>query len=173
MSPELDKQLVEKYPLLYRDRYGSPKNTLMCFGFACGDGWYDLLDRASAKIEAEIICLRDEEKVPEEDLPRAAQIKEKWSGLRMYIDMEESNTVIEEAILEAEEEASKTCEECGSPGTCRNSSSWIVTLCDSCELSRWIKRAKEAQKNNFKYLKEIRELKKVIKEMADGKTDET
>ena len=48
MREELDKKLVEKYPLLYRDRYAPMTETAMCWGFCCGDGWYNLIDTLSA-----------------------------------------------------------------------------------------------------------------------------
>lgn len=51
MTPELDKQLVERFPLLYADRHMSPQETCMYWGLAVGDGWFQLLEQASAKIE--------------------------------------------------------------------------------------------------------------------------
>ena len=53
MRDELDRKLVEKYPLLYKNRYGNPRETLMCWGFCCGDGWYQLIDRLSAMLYGE------------------------------------------------------------------------------------------------------------------------
>ena len=47
MREELDKKLVEKYPLLYRNRFGSPMETLMCWGFEHGDGWYNIINALS------------------------------------------------------------------------------------------------------------------------------
>jgi hypothetical protein len=44
MTPGLEKQLIEKYPVLFQDVNKSPKETLMCFGCECGDGWFDILD---------------------------------------------------------------------------------------------------------------------------------
>ena len=44
MSPELDKQLCEKYPKIFADRYKSPQETCMCWGIECGNGWYNLID---------------------------------------------------------------------------------------------------------------------------------
>jgi hypothetical protein len=44
MREELDKKLVEKYPLLYRNRFGSPMETLMCWGFEHDDGWYNIIN---------------------------------------------------------------------------------------------------------------------------------
>jgi hypothetical protein len=47
MREELDKKLVEKYPLLYRNRFGSPMETLMCWGFEHDDGWYNIINALS------------------------------------------------------------------------------------------------------------------------------
>lgn len=55
MTPEKDLELVRNFPLLYRDRRSSPKRSLMCFGFACDDGWYDLIWDLSSKLEELII----------------------------------------------------------------------------------------------------------------------
>jgi hypothetical protein len=44
MSPELEKQIALKYPKLFVNKNKSPKETLICFGCECGDGWYNILD---------------------------------------------------------------------------------------------------------------------------------
>lgn len=44
MSPELDKKLCEKYPLIFANRHAPMTQTAMCWGFECGDGWYNILD---------------------------------------------------------------------------------------------------------------------------------
>jgi len=53
MREELDKQLVEKYPLLYRDRHAPMTETAMCWGFCCGEGWYNIIDTLSALLCSE------------------------------------------------------------------------------------------------------------------------
>jgi len=50
MNPELEKKLIAKYPELYSEHDKPPTESLMCFGFECGDGWYDLIDCLSACI---------------------------------------------------------------------------------------------------------------------------
>jgi len=47
MREELDKKLVEKYPLLYRNRNAPMTETAMCWGFSHGDGWYNIIDALS------------------------------------------------------------------------------------------------------------------------------
>lgn len=44
MNRELDEQLVQKYPKIFRDRNGDMRETLMCWGFDCGDGWYHIIN---------------------------------------------------------------------------------------------------------------------------------
>jgi predicted HicB family RNase H-like nuclease len=61
--------------------------------------------------------------------PRAAQVKEKFGGLRFY--MTSGTDEIYNLISEAEAKSRETCEECGKPGEER-SMPWIRTLCDSC-----------------------------------------
>lgn len=44
MNEELDKQLCDKYPLLFKDRNADMKTTAMCWGFCHGDGWFNIID---------------------------------------------------------------------------------------------------------------------------------
>ena len=57
MNTKKDEALCNKYPNLYRNRNKSPQTTCMSWGFSCGDGWYDLIDELSAKLETEIVKL--------------------------------------------------------------------------------------------------------------------
>lgn len=56
------------------------------------------------------------------------QIKEKFATLRFYIDT--TTDFGHSAIEEAEYFSSLTCEECGRPGTVRDDTYWLVTLCE-------------------------------------------
>jgi len=53
MTAELDKQLCDKYPLIFRDRNASKMVTAMCWGFP-GDGWYWIIDHLCHKIQRHI-----------------------------------------------------------------------------------------------------------------------
>jgi hypothetical protein len=44
MNAELSKQLCEKYPNIFVNRDSSVQESLMSFGFECGDGWYKVID---------------------------------------------------------------------------------------------------------------------------------
>ncbi len=51
MKPELDKQLCDEFPIIYRDRNGDPRETCMIWGFP-GSGWFNLIYDLSKKLEA-------------------------------------------------------------------------------------------------------------------------
>jgi hypothetical protein len=116
MSPELDKQLCDKYPKIFADRYKSPQETCMCWGLEVGDGWYDLIDILCTALT---YTFTTSIKVDEEDGRRlgiepcvntkgetsyyfrveppqvvADQVKEKFGELRFYYHLEysENNT---------------------------------------------------------------------------------
>lgn len=54
MRQELDKALCEKYPLIFADRHGDYVTTAMCWGFECGDGWYNLINTLCGAIQTHI-----------------------------------------------------------------------------------------------------------------------
>jgi len=54
VKQELDEALCVKYPKIFKDRYGDMKETLMCWGFDVGNGWYKILDSLCAQIQDHI-----------------------------------------------------------------------------------------------------------------------
>ena len=56
------------------------------------------------------------------------QVKEKFGGLRFYINS--GSAEIHERILQAETESYDTCEVCGKPGELRKDIGWYFTLCN-------------------------------------------
>ena len=75
--------------------------------------------------------------------PRAAQVKEKFGGLRFYMTC--GNDEIYDLTDKAEALSYKVCEECGDVGSERPTN-WTKTLCDTCfgdyeaiRLTRWAK----------------------------------
>jgi len=125
MSPDKEKQLFEKYPKIFSNlKYTE-----------CGDGWYDLIERLCTILQSEAdnagYSLSEEEK--EAIQPLAAQVKEKFGGLRFYIYG--GNERMWGAISMAEAMSFKICEDCGVPGH-RQPGGWIRTLCDPCQEKR-------------------------------------
>lgn len=76
-------------------------------GVECGPGWRPLLEELSAKLEAMILALPEQERRHY----RCVQIKEKCGGLRFYMRL--MNDAMAEAIDEAEGLALSICEMCG------------------------------------------------------------
>lgn len=125
MREELDKELCEKYPKIFANRYGDMRTTAMCWGFDCGDGWYDILNQLCGLIQHHIDWEnRQEEKVEQ---VVAAQVKEKFGTLRFYYDG--GDQYIRGLVAMAESMSSVTCETCGKPGHLRGVS-WYYTACD-------------------------------------------
>lgn len=132
--------LIIRYPDLIK------KSDEICFGI--GEGWYNIIDALCCFISSDVTRARYElnyalkhpeskfvKPVPElearlakalEDLPTIVQVKEKFGGLRFYIDGGTHDHNI--AIGFAEYMAARTCEVCGAPGESINSD-WIRTLC--------------------------------------------
>ena len=50
MKQELDKKLVDEFPLLYGDRDAPMQSTAMCWGFP-RNGWFDIIWDLSSKLE--------------------------------------------------------------------------------------------------------------------------
>ena len=62
------------------------------------------------------------------------QVKEKFGGLRIYVDG--GNKEIWDYLLALEDRSLQTCETCGKPGRLRDNRGWWLTLCDICEEKR-------------------------------------
>lgn len=133
MKEELDKKLCEKYPKIFKNRNGSMQETCMCWGFSHDDGWYDIIDSLCASIQNHINNKRyqfremSQEDFDEEHQVVAAQVKEKFGGLRFYVDG--GDDWVYGAISMAESMSYRTCEVCGAPGKTRGTG-WVRTTCD-------------------------------------------
>jgi hypothetical protein len=93
----------------------------------CGEGWFDLIWKLCEDID--VIVKREGWKDFSVD-----QIKEKFGGLRFYVNG--ANKEVFDLIKEAERKSFKTCELCGSKeGSMHSSYGWIRTLCATCARS--------------------------------------
>lgn len=119
MTPEKQRILVEKYPKCFRDYDKSVRQTCICWGCECGDGWFDLLDRLFSKLEKLDVTLD--------------QVKEKFGGLRVYFHCsDDNNEIVYKLIEDAEYEASNTCEVCGKQGSIKRENGWYKCRCIDC-----------------------------------------
>ena len=124
MNQELTQKLYDDFPELFRGKDKSMRETLMCFGFDCRDGWFRIIYELSSDI------MKLSEQAGTEP-PEVVQVKEKFGGLRYYVHG--ATQAIDSRIQEAEAQSLQTCEICCSSGR-RRSGGWIQTLCDEhCE----------------------------------------
>jgi hypothetical protein len=103
MNAENTKKLLDKYPLIYSGYTRPMTESLMCFGFECDDGWFELLDTFSALAEAYV-------QHHELDI-EIVQVKEKFGGLVIYMDYGDDYLFNLAGIIE--NESFRTCEVCG------------------------------------------------------------
>ena len=124
MKPELEEKLFSDFPKLYRLR---GDRSQFAGAFYCGDGWEPLIRRLSEKLEPMLDFYEDNG-----DMPACVQVKEKFGGLCFYING--GNDEIWALIQEAEEEAWRTCEICGSTDDAKANAvgGWIRTNCPPC-----------------------------------------
>lgn len=85
------------------------------FYIECGPGWKKLYEPLIERCKREGVDIM--------------QIKEKYGGLRFYVDA--TNDALFDAIDAAEEESLRVCEVCGDTGRLREDLSWLKTLCDA------------------------------------------
>lgn len=89
--------------------------------FAVGNGWYGIIKEI---IEKSIAAGWDKQ---------ICQVKEKFGGLRFYINSAPDE--VHKLIREAENKSLEICEVCGNPGKQRNGG-WIKTLCEEHDKNR-------------------------------------
>ena len=123
----MDRELVEKFQErfewfprkdpLYRKDLNFPMS------IDCEKGWFGLIWKLCEDID--IIVKREAWKDFSVD-----QIKEKFGGLRFYING--GNKEVFDLIHKAEEESFEICEECGKKGSMYLGFGWYRTLCVKC-----------------------------------------
>lgn len=143
MKKELDQQLCKKYPLLFKNRNASMMETLMCWGFEHGDGWYNIINALCNNMQSHIDWshkqnawdLKWNQEHPDEQRPVrepvaqvvVIQVKEKFGSLRFYY--QGGDDTISGMVRMAESMSAVMCEECGAPAETRGPG-WIRTLCE-------------------------------------------
>lgn len=116
MNYEETKEFLESIDGLKSGYYSNKPPITDPHFFECGDGWYSLIK----DLIVDLIKLGWDKEV--------CQVKEKFGGLRFYING--GSNEIFQRIQEAEEESYNVCEVTGKPGELRNDIGWYRTLCD-------------------------------------------
>lgn len=154
MNRHYARYLEKKYEPLYSGRYG---------GFAICDGWFNIINTLSYELcrdwlsakrnyeealetgndvwgrPVDLNQLKLKMEIEYNRVPRAAQVKEKFGGLRFYANG--ATPEQHDAIDFAEQLSVRTCEKCGQIGRQR-STGWIQTLCGKHlrEYNEWRKK---------------------------------
>ena len=144
MKQELDELLCKKYSKMMVNRNKNMQETCMCWGFECGDGWFNILDQLMGNIQHHIDWKnRKEEVVAQVTLD---QVKEKFGTLRFYYSG--GDDAIDGMVRMAESMSGVTCEECSAPAQ-THGPGWIRTICKPCETKRETERAEYAKSNGL------------------------
>jgi hypothetical protein len=118
MNIKNTKKLYKDFPKLYRQHKLPMDQTCMCWGFECGDGWFDLLYDLSKKIsEVDPKC-------------EVTQVKEKFGTLSFYVSS--ASDEVYKLIDKAEKKSGKICDLCGEKGKIRDKYGWLMALCNKC-----------------------------------------
>jgi hypothetical protein len=146
MKQELDALLCERYPKMMVNRYKDMQETCMCWGFECGDGWFNILDQLMGNIQHHIDWKnRTEEVVPQVTLD---QVKEKFGTLRFYYTG--GDDYISGMVTMAEAMSGCTCESCGNPANRDSDGGWVRTICEPCDIKREEQRKKYYEEKETK-----------------------
>jgi hypothetical protein len=144
MRQELDKLLCSKYPKMMVNRNAPMTETCMCWGFECGDGWFQILNQLMGNIQHHIDWKnKNGEVVPQVTLD---QVKEKFGTLRFYYTG--GDDYIRGLVSMAESMSGVTCERCGAYAETNWPKSenggiggWVRTICKPCDEQREAERA--------------------------------
>lgn len=122
---KLEQEIINKYPYMFELMKVESPHYPIRYGFACDDGWIPLLE----------ILFKGIAELDTEKAVRIFQIKEKFGGLRFYIEFDtkvEYSKAIYNLINKAEEASYNICERCGATPAKQTSKGWIKTLCSKC-----------------------------------------
>ncbi len=121
MSPDKDRALRERYPLVFQKPLGNDEP------LRTGDGWFDLLDATFNVLDVLIACAPESER----HHYYAQCVKEKFGGLRIYF--RSATAAMTEVIALAEHKSLTVCDVCGKTGQKRSGAEnfpWVRTRCD-------------------------------------------
>jgi len=127
MKIELQNALFKKYPEIFAGKDKSIIESLIPFGLECGDGWAGIIDTLCKLIQEYVSDHKGYQ-------TEAVQVKEKYGGLRFYING--GNDYVDGLITFAERLSYMTCEQCGSTDGVTQTKGWVYTLCRQCLFDR-------------------------------------
>jgi len=90
MKKELDELLCKKYPKMMVNRNKNMQETCMCWGFECGEGWYNILNQLMGNIQHHIDWRLRQREVAIKMREIAAQLK---AGNSELFDQDMKDTI--------------------------------------------------------------------------------
>jgi hypothetical protein len=126
MKQELDEYLCKVFPKIFAERNLPMQETAMCWGFDCGDGWFNIINQLCQNIQHHIDWKNKEKEVVAQVV--VSQVKEKYGTLRFYYSG--GDDTIDGMVSMAASMSGVTCEECGNIGE-PNNGGWIKVLCET------------------------------------------
>ncbi len=147
MNKELTDKLYSEFPELFHEHTWPVSHSAMPWGLQCQDGWYGIIEAMCRLLcwkteQAAVswswinddndprwtLALQHFDKV-QSQVPKFSCIKEKLATLRIY---HYSCDPYFNGVIDMTMSASASiCEDCGSPGSLRDSG-WLFTHCDGC-----------------------------------------
>ena len=109
MTDKNTEKLVNRFPSIFKEN----------FYFECDDGWFDIIFDLCRDMQQEVNNSGCEQVV-------AAQVKEKFAGLRFYSSG--GNEVTHAMIEKYSKLSSQTCEVTGGKGSVHEKNGWYKTL---------------------------------------------
>lgn len=94
---------------------------ILC-GAWCPEGWVDIVKEALKNAKALDPNLK------------VTQIKEKFGGLRLYVDSDDP--MVNRIVADTEKKSMKVCQKCSAPGEHQTVRGWYVTMCETCKKER-------------------------------------
>ena len=111
---------ISRYPDLYRQHSLPPSSTCMCWGIACQNGWFGIIDalsKTAVTLDPEV---------------QAIQVKEKLASLHFYYSSKRAGAVhagVRAAVSCADMMSTRRCEVTGRIGErMRTNAGWYATL---------------------------------------------
>ena len=117
-------RLAEAFPIIYRDVHRERFPLSIC----CGNGWFPLIWELSALNEKIARLIH-----PSKPQPVVVQVKEKFGGLRFYLDKRPGVYSIAWYYgIAVENQSFYVCEFCGGPAQRRINQGWMKSVCEAC-----------------------------------------